>query len=106
MSLGKMHHPPHPGEVLKGIYMEPLELTITQTARDLGVSRVALSEIVNGRRGISAEMAIRLAKAFNTEIGMWLNLQNNYDLWQIHNRMEEIKNQVRQIVPSQGTPLH
>jgi addiction module HigA family antidote len=94
-----MHHPPHPGEVLKGLFLDPLGLSITQTARDLGVSRVALSEIVNGRRGISPEMAIRLASAFKTEVKMWLNLQTNYELWQIESRVNDIKSQVRAIIP-------
>jgi len=106
MKLGKMYNPPHPGEVLKRLYLEPLELTITHAAKQLGVTRVALSEIVNNRRGISTEMAIRLAKAFDTEVDMWLNLQNKYDLWQIEGRIEEIKSQVHRIVPDGGAALH
>jgi len=103
MSLGKMYNPPHPGEVLKGLYLQPLNLSITQTAKDLGVSRVTLSELVNGRRGVSPEMAIRLAQAFNTEVEMWLNLQRNYDLWQMQSRVDDIKSQVRRIIPEAGT---
>lgn len=93
-----MFNPPHPGEVLKGLYLEPLELSITQTAKYLSVSRVALSEIVNKRRGISPEMSVRLAEAFDTEVEMWLNLQIKYDLWQIESRKAEIKRQVHRIV--------
>lgn len=98
-----MYNPPHPGEVLKGLYLQPLNLSITQTAKDLGVSRVTLSELVNGRRGVSPEMAIRLAQAFNTEVEMWLNLQRNYDLWQMQSRVDDIKSQVRRIIPEAGT---
>ncbi len=76
-----MHNPPHPGEILKGLCMEPLELTITETAAALGISRKTLSAIVNGRAGISPEMAIRLAKAFDTSAESWLNQQIQYDLW-------------------------
>jgi antitoxin HigA-1 len=62
----KMHNPPHPGEVLRELCIEPLDLTITETAEALGVSRKTLSAILNGRAGISPEMAIRLSKAFGT----------------------------------------
>ena len=76
-----MHNPPHPGEVLKKLYMESLNLTVTEVAHGLGVSRKTLSELVNGRSGISPEMAIRLAKAFTTTPESWLNLQQQYDIW-------------------------
>jgi addiction module HigA family antidote len=62
----KMHHPPHPGEVLRELCLKPLGLTVTQTARALGVSRKTLSSILNGRAGISPEMAVRLSLAFGT----------------------------------------
>jgi addiction module HigA family antidote len=77
----KMHNPPHPGEVLRQLCLEPLNLTVTDAARSLGVSRKALSSIVNGRTGISPEMAIRLSIAFNTSAESWLNQQLQYDLW-------------------------
>jgi antitoxin HigA-1 len=77
----KMHNPPHPGEVLKTLCLAPLNLTVTQAARALGVSRKTLSAIVNGRAGISPEMAIRLSIAFNTSAESWLNQQLQYDLW-------------------------
>jgi addiction module HigA family antidote len=57
----RMHNPPHPGEVLKALCLEPLNLTVTETARALGVSRKTLSSILNGRAGVSPEMAIRLS---------------------------------------------
>jgi len=77
----KMHNPPHPGEVLKRLCLEPLNVTVTEAARALGVSRKTLSSILNGRAGISPEMAIRLSIAFNTSAESWLNQQVQYDLW-------------------------
>ncbi len=78
----KMHNPPHPGEVLKSLCLAPLDLTITGAAGALGVSRRTLSAIVNGRAGISPEMAVRLSLAFNTTAESWLAQQLQYDLWQ------------------------
>ncbi|MEX2535216.1 MAG: HigA family addiction module antitoxin [Trueperaceae bacterium] len=77
-----MYNPPHPGELLKEECLKPLGLTITEAAQGLGVSRKTLSAIVNGRQGISAEVAIRLAKAFDTSVEMWLSMQQAYDVWQ------------------------
>jgi len=77
----KMHNPPHPGEVLRHLCLEPLNLTVTDAARSLGVSRKALSSILNGRTGISPEMAVRLSIAFNTTAESWLSQQLQYDLW-------------------------
>jgi addiction module HigA family antidote len=76
-----MHNPAHPGEVLRQLCLEPLNLTVTDAARSLGVSRKALSSILNGRAGISPEMAVRLSMAFNTSAESWLNQQLQYDLW-------------------------
>jgi antitoxin HigA-1 len=77
----KMHNPPHPGEVLKALCLEPLQLTVTEAARSLGVSRKTLSAILNVRAGISPEMAVRLSIAFDTTAESWLNQQVQYDLW-------------------------
>ena len=77
----KMHSPPHPGEVLRQLCLEPLNLTVTDAARSLGVNRKALSCILNGRAGISPEMAVRLSMAFDTSSESWLNQQIQYDLW-------------------------
>ncbi len=74
--------PTHPGQILKHIYLEPLELSITELARRIGVSRKAISAIVNERKSVTPEMALRLAKAFSTTPELWLNLQRNFDLWQ------------------------
>lgn len=77
----RMHNPPHPGEVLRELCLEPLGLTVTDAAEALGISRKTLSAILNGRAGISPEMAIRLSKAFGTSAESWLNQQMQYDLW-------------------------
>jgi addiction module HigA family antidote len=76
-----MYKPAHPGEVLKEMYLEPLGLTVTNAAESLGITRKTLSELINGRSGISTSMALRLSKAFSTTPELWLNMQQNYDLW-------------------------
>jgi addiction module HigA family antidote len=86
----KMHNPPHPGEVLRQLCLEPLNLTVTDAARSLGVSRKSLSSILNGRAGISPEMAIRLSMAFNTSAESWLNQQVQYDLWHAEKHRESL----------------
>src|SRR5258706_6943638 len=87
----KMHNPPHPGEVLKTLCLEPLNLTITDAARSLGVSRKTLSSILNGRAGISPEMAVRLSIAFDTSAESWLNQQIQYDLWPAEERRKRLR---------------
>ncbi len=77
----QLHNPPHPGEVLRELCLEPLGLSVTEAAKGLGVSRKTLSAILNGRAGISPEMAIRLSMAFDTSPESWLNQQTQYDLW-------------------------
>lgn len=77
-----MHAPPHPGEVLKELYLVPLNLSITEAAKGLQVTRKTLSMLVNCHAGISAEMALKLAKAFNTTPESWLNMQQHYSLWE------------------------
>ena len=86
-----MHNPPHPGEVLKELCIEPLGLTVTDAAKALGVSRKTLSTIINGRAGISPEMAVRLSIAFNTSAESWLNQQSQYDLWQAEQHRNTLK---------------
>ncbi len=86
-----MHNPPHPGEVIRGLCLEPLGLSVTRAARGLGVSRKTLSELLNGRSGISPEMAIRLSKAFSGSPESWLTQQMQYDLWRATQRAETIK---------------
>ena len=85
----RMHNPPHPGEVLKTLCLEPLKLSVTEAAKALGISRKTLSAILNGRAGISPEMAVRLSMAFGTSAESWLNQQTQYDLWHAERRMED-----------------
>ena len=78
---GIMFDPPHVGQIIKEEYLKPLELSVTEAALNLGISRKAFSELLNGKTGISTKMAIKLSKAFNTSIQLWLNLQQEYDLY-------------------------
>ncbi len=87
----QMYDPPHPGEVLRELCLEPLGLSVTRAAAALGVSRKTLSALLNGRTGISPEMAIRLSIAFDTSAESWLNQQAQYDLWQARQKQREIK---------------
>jgi addiction module HigA family antidote len=75
-----MKNPPHPGRIVLEECLEPLGLSVTAAAKALGVSRNAVSELVNGRRGISPEMAIRLAKAFGSSPEVWAGMQLDYDM--------------------------
>ena len=77
----KTRQPTHPGGILKRHYLEPLNLTVSATAKALGISRKTLSKIVNERGAISPDMALRLSKAFRTSPNLWTNLQQAYDLW-------------------------
>lgn len=86
-----LHNPPHPGETVRDICLEPLGLTVTAAAKGLGVSRKALSDLVNGHAGISPDMAIRLSKAFGGSAESWLRKQMAYDLWRARQRADTIK---------------
>ena len=77
--MARMHNPPHPGEVLADTVLD--ELTVTELASRLGVSRVALSRVINGRAAVSAELAIRLAHLLGGSAESWLRMQASYDLW-------------------------
>lgn len=93
-----MHNPPHPGEVIRRQCLEPLGLTVTAAAKGLGVSRNTLSMLLNGRLGISPEMAIRLSRGFGGSPESWLQQQMQYDLWQARQRAGKIK--VRRFEPA------
>jgi len=80
--MGKMHNPPHPGEVLKDGVFADTGVTVTAAAKALGVTRAALSRVLNGKAAVSADMALRLAQWLNTGPEVWLNMQAAYDLWQ------------------------
>jgi antitoxin HigA-1 len=90
MSL-QMHNPPHPGEVLRELCLEPLGLSVTAAAKALGISRKSLSQLLNGKAGISPEMAIRLSIAFDTSPESWLNQQTQYDLWKARKKASRLK---------------
>ncbi len=82
-----MYDPAHPGEILKELVIEPLELSVTEAARHLGVSRKTLSKVLNGRGAVTPEMALRLEMAFGKpDAAHWLRLQSAYDLWQTRRR--------------------
>jgi addiction module HigA family antidote len=77
-----MFNPPHPGEVIRELCLVPLGVSVTNAAKALGVSRKALSELLNGHTGVSPEMAMRLSIAFDTTPESWLTQQMQFDLWQ------------------------
>jgi addiction module HigA family antidote len=85
------NNPPHPGEIIRELCLEPLGIRVTRAAEALGVSRKTLSALLNGRAGISPEMAIRLSLAFDTSPESWLNQQAQYDLWTVRQGEPEIK---------------
>ena len=85
-----MHDPPHPGGIVRRQCLEPLGLSVTRAAKGLGVTRQALSDLVNEKAGISVEMAIRLSKAFGSSPETWLGMQMAYGLWQARGRADEI----------------
>ena len=84
----KMHNPAHPGLLLKE-YMGGANANVTQVAKQLGVTRVTLSRIIHGKTAITTEMALRLSKLLpNTTAKLWLNMQANYDLWQLEQQCD------------------
>ena len=93
-----MKAPPHPGRIVRQECIEPLGLTVTAAARGLGVTRKALSELVNGRSGISPEMAMRLSMAFGSSPALWLGLQMDYELAQVQRKAGRIR--VRKFAPA------
>ncbi|MBI1882118.1 MAG: HigA family addiction module antidote protein [Chloroflexi bacterium] len=89
----KNRPPAHPGRILRNLYLSPLNISNTKLAESLGVSRKAISQIVNERKSVTPEMALRLSRAFpNTSPEFWLNLQKNYDLWQVSHNSQDWQN--------------
>jgi antitoxin HigA-1 len=86
-----MHDPPHPSGIVRRQCLEALDLSVTEAAKGLGVTRQALSDLINGKAGISIDMAIRLSKAFGSSPETWLGLQMAYDLWQARERVRSIR---------------
>lgn len=87
----EMHDPPHPGEVFRRLHVEPLKLTVSEAARRLGIARKTMSLLVNGRAGISPEMAIRISLATGTTAESWLGMQAYYDLWRTRQKKKKLK---------------
>ena len=86
-----MHNPPHPGMVIKELCLEPLGLSVTDAAKALGVSPKTLSCVINGKAGVSPEMAVRLSIAFNTSSESWVTQQAQYDLWHAEQHRHALK---------------
>jgi len=84
----RMHNPPHPGEIIRDFCVESLNLTVTEAAESLGVTRKTLSTLLNGKSGISPEMALRLSKVFGRTPEGWLRLQLQYDLWKTQQNVD------------------
>ena len=86
-----MRNPPHPGGTVRRQCLDPLDLSVTEAAKGLGVTRQALSDLLNGKAGISIDMAIRLSKAFGSSPETWLGMQMAYDLWQARGQVRSLK---------------
>ncbi len=84
----RMYNPPHPGEIIREFCVDALNLTVTDAAKSLGVTRKTLSALLNAKAGISPEMALRLSKVFGRSPEGWLKLQLQYDLWKIQNKVD------------------
>ena len=94
-----MHDPAHPGEVIRALCLEPLGLSVTEASDALGVTRKALSDLLNGHSGVSPEMAIRLEKVFGSTADTWLQMQTQRNLWEARQRMDQIKVRKRFVDP-------
>jgi len=86
----EMHNPAHPGEIVREECLKPLSLTVTAAAEALGITRKALSDLLNGHTGVSPDMAIRLEQVFGSTADTWLGMQMQYDLWQARQRSDKI----------------
>lgn len=99
--IPKNRRPATPGHILATQYLAPLNITVTNFADRIGVTRARLSEIVNGRRGITPDTALRLARVLNTSPGLWLNLQQNVDLYDaLHSETAEEIERLRPLIPA------
>ena len=83
-----MHNPPHPGEFIRSVYLEPFGISERTLAASLAVSPSTLNRIMTGKSGVSAEMALRLSKAIGRSPESWLAMQDAYDLWQVRHRVK------------------
>ena len=94
--MTRMHNPPHPGEVLLDGVFTDTGITVTDFAQRIGVTRVALSRVLNGKAGISADMAVRLTAALGGSAESWLHMQADYELWLAE---KALKREVAKIEP-------
>lgn len=92
-----MHHPAHPGEVFKELWIAPLGMTITEAAERLGVARKTVSKIVNGRGTVTPEMALRFEIVFGSTAETWLNMQAAYDLWRMKDLRKKLHGTLRHV---------
>lgn len=97
----QMHNPPHPGSILKEDVLPALGLTVTEAAEQLGVSRVQLSRFINGRAAVTPELALRLAQWIPAPTAiMWLQMQADYDLWQVEHAGRKFKVRAAHAIPA------
>jgi len=87
----KMYNPPHPGEIIKGLWLDPMGASITDAAQAMGVSRKTLSKIVNGRGRVTPEIALRLSVALGSSAESWLGHQATYDLWEVEQHKDTLR---------------
>ena len=99
-----MRNPPHPGLVVKNTLIESTGLSVTQAAKILGVGRITLSKLLNGRSGISPEMAVRLSLVLKTSSEMWLNMQSMYDLAKAEKKRKTLKTKIKPLKIRLGNP--
>ena len=85
-----MFNPPHPGEIIKGLWLDPMGASITDAATAMGISRKTLSKVINGRGRVTPEMAVRLSIALGSSPESWLGHQSTHDLWKVEQRREEL----------------
>jgi len=87
----KMYNPPHPGEIIKGLWLDPMDVSITEAAQAMAISRKTLSKIINGRARVTPEIAVRLAIALGSSAESWLGHQAAYDLWKLEQHPENVR---------------
>lgn len=99
----KMYNPPHPGELIKGLWLDPMGASITDAAQALGVSRKTLSKIINGKGRVTPELALRLSISLGSSPESWLGHQATYDLWQLEQHRAEL-HAVPLAIPAASAP--
>ena len=100
----KMYNPPHPGEIIKGLWLDPMSVSITEAAQAMGVSRKTLSKIVNGKGRVTPEIALRLSMALGSSAESWLGHQAAYDLWEMEQHKDDL-HVVPLFAPTLVTPI-